>query len=100
MNLKNVIIAIMLLLTLNSVIIAEECYESSIISPYPFMGNDKEIFKLSDGSEWEVTQEGTFLFLYEYRPKIMICPSDDNLMIKGETLRVKNLRPKEPTNDL
>lgn len=33
---------------------ADKCYESSIVKPSPFMGNDCEIFKLADGSLWEV----------------------------------------------
>lgn len=33
---------------------AQTCYESSILSPTPFMGNNGEIFKLADGSIWEV----------------------------------------------
>lgn len=28
---------------------AHECYESSIVSASPFMGNNDEIFKLADG---------------------------------------------------
>ena len=29
---------------------AQDCYESSILSPSPFMGKNEEIFKLADGS--------------------------------------------------
>ena len=46
------------------------CYESSIVSPTPFMGNDGEIFKLSDGSLWEVHAE--YEYLYEYYPSVVI----------------------------
>jgi len=34
--------------------LAQDCYQSSIVSPTPFMGNNGEIFKLADGSVWEV----------------------------------------------
>lgn len=29
---------------------SQDCYESTIVSPTPFMGNNGEVFKLSDGS--------------------------------------------------
>lgn len=48
------------------IVIAQNCYESSIVSPSPFMGNNGEIFKLADGSLWEVKFE--YEYLYEYLP--------------------------------
>jgi len=40
---------------------AQDCYESTIMSPTPFMVNDDEIFKLSDGSIWKVKYEYEYL---------------------------------------
>lgn len=61
---------------------AQECYQSSILSPSPFMGNNGEIFKLADGSLWEVKYE--YEYLYEYYPDVIICPSQDKLIINGK----------------
>ncbi len=49
---------------------AGKCYESSIQKPAPFMGNDGEIFKLADGSLWEVKYE--YEYMYEYYPDVII----------------------------
>lgn len=69
---------------------ANECYQSSISSPSPFMGNDDEIFKLSDGSIWQVKYE--YEYLYEYYPTVVICPSRNKLIIKGKSLNVVPVR--------
>jgi hypothetical protein len=66
--------------------IAQSCYESSIVSPSPFMGNNGEIFKLADGSLWEVKYE--YEYLYEYSPNVIICPSKGKLAIKGKSLNI------------
>ena len=63
------------------------CYESSIVKPSPFMGNDGEIFKLDDGSLWEVKYE--YEYLYEYYPDVIICPSKERLVIDGKSLNVE-----------
>lgn len=67
----------------------EDCYETTIISPYPFMGNDGEVFKLADGTIWRVSQERTNFFMYEYYPKVLVCPSSGQLMVGGKTLFVE-----------
>lgn len=63
------------------------CYEASIMKPSPFMGNDGEIFKLDDGSLWEVKYE--YEYLYEYYPDVIICPSKGTLVIDGKSLDVE-----------
>lgn len=65
---------------------AQDCYRSSIASPSPFMGNNGEVFKLSDGSLWEVKYE--YEYLYEYYPNVVICPSKGQLVVNGKTLSV------------
>ena len=64
-----------------------QCYESAITSPNPFMGNNDEIFKLSDGSIWQVKYE--YEYLYEYYPTVIICPSKNQLIINGKKLNVE-----------
>ena len=68
---------------------ADTCYASSVINPSPFMGNDGEIFQLADGSLWIVKYE--YEYLYEYFPRIIICPSDGALIINGTKLNVQQL---------
>ena len=66
---------------------SSDCYESMIVSPVPFMGNNGEIFKLIDGSLWEVKYE--YEYLYEYYPSVVICPSQGKLIIGGKSLNVE-----------
>ena len=66
---------------------AQGCFQSSILSPSPFMGNDGEIFKLGDGSMWEVKYE--YEYLYEYYPSVVICPSKGKLIIGDKSLNVE-----------
>jgi hypothetical protein len=70
MSLKRLIVIASLML-ITSLAYGQECYESSILSPNPFMGNNEEIFKLADGSLWQVKYE----YLCEYYPNVIICPS-------------------------
>lgn len=66
---------------------SSDCYESMIVSPVPFMGNNGEIFKLINGSLWEVKYE--YEYLYEYYPSVVICPSQGKLIIGGKSLNVE-----------
>lgn len=68
-------------------VVAQDCYESSIVSPTPFMGNNEEIFKLADGSMWEVKYE--YEYLYEYYPSVVICPNRGRLIIGEKSLNVE-----------
>ncbi len=68
---------------------AQDCYKSAILSSGPFTGTNGEIFKLVDGSFWEV-KDG--MNLCEYNPDVMICPSQGKLVIKGSMLKVEQVR--------
>ena len=70
------------------------CYESSIMVPTPFMGNDGEIFRLLDGSLWEVKYE--YEYLYEYYPDVVVCPARGTLVIDGKTLNVVRISGDAP----
>jgi hypothetical protein len=83
------IVAIYLLFCFSFVGFAQDCYESSIVSPSPFMGNDSEIFKLADGTLWEVKYE--YEYLYAYSPDVVICPSRGKLAVEGKTLNVAQI---------
>jgi hypothetical protein len=86
MNIKKLITGFVLCAAVFSTS-AQTCYESSILSPSPFMGNNGEIFKLTDGSLWEVKYE--YEYLYEYYPNVIICPTRGNLIINGKKLNVQ-----------
>jgi len=80
---------LMLALTFAGRVGAQSCYESSILSPTPFMGNNGEIFKLADGSIWEVKYE--YEYLYEYSPSVIICPSRGKLIVGKKSLNVQQV---------
>ena len=65
------------------------CYEDTIMSPTPFMGNNDEIFKLSDGSIWEVKYE--YEYLYEYYPSITACPEQGFIIVDGKKLNAMKI---------
>lgn len=67
--------------------LARDCFEASILSPTPFMGNDGEIFKLDDGSMWEVKYE--YEYLYEYYPSVIVCPDLGKLIINQKSLNIE-----------
>jgi hypothetical protein len=62
------------------------------------MGNNGEIFKLDDGSMWEVKYE--YEYLYEYYPSVIVCPSRGKLIINGKSLNIELVSsPKQKTNN-
>ncbi len=77
---------------------AAACYQSSIKSPTPFMGNNDEIFVLTDGSIWQVKYE--YEYLYEYSPSVIICPSKNTLIIKGKSLSVAQIQARTASKRL
>ena len=58
------------------------CYDTSLVSPTPFLGNHGEIFKLSDGTLWEVQYE--YKYMYKYYPTVIACPNR-GFVIVGDT---------------
>ena len=65
---------------------AASCYQSSILSPAPFLGVHDEHFKLSDGSTWKVQFD--YEYLYEYHPNVTICPASGKLLVNGKKINV------------
>lgn len=66
---------------------AQSCYETTVQSPTPFMGNNGELVKLADGSLWEVKY--AYEYLYEYYPSVIICPKSGKLMVKNKSINVQ-----------
>lgn len=83
---KNSILFIFMLFSYEAL---PKCIDSSIVSPSPFMGNNDEIFKLSDGSLWIVKNE--YEYLYEYYPSITICPDEGFMIVDGKKLNISSL---------
>jgi hypothetical protein len=65
------------------------CYESSIQSPTPFMGNHGEVIRLSDGGIWQVNY--SYEYLYKYYPNVIMCPEKGKLIIKDKLIDISCL---------
>lgn len=75
---------------------AQDCYESTIVSPTPFAGNKKDNFKLSDGSIWVVTD--FYAQLSAQEPNVTICPDQGELIIEDKAIKVRLLAlPNKPS---
>ncbi|WP_237213003.1 hypothetical protein [Falsiroseomonas oryziterrae] len=61
------------------------------MSPQPFLGVHDEVFRLADGSLWQVQFE--YRYLYEYLPNVVICPATRRLMVRGFSLNVSPISP-------
>ena len=68
---------------------AADCFQTSILSPAPFLGNHDEVVKLSDGSLWQVQNE--YNYMYQYYPAAQICPAIGKLIVNGKVLNVVRL---------
>ena len=66
-----------------------QCFQASITAPTPFLGNHDEIFRLDDGSFWQVKFE--YQYLYEYYPTVTVCPSAGKLIVGGKALSIVRL---------
>lgn len=64
---------------------ATQCFETSIKTPSPFLGNNDEIFQTLDGNVWQVKY--AYEYLYEYYPTVMICDGV-KLLISGKVLDI------------
>ncbi|MDR3525628.1 MAG: hypothetical protein P4L66_16170 [Acetobacteraceae bacterium] len=67
------------------------CFETAIESPEPFLGRYQEVFRVSDGSWWEVGR------VYEYfdahRPKVWLCPGERHLQLGEKIIPIRLLAP-------
>jgi len=72
--------------------VAQSCYETTVQSPTPFMGNNGEIVKLADGTLWEVKY--AYEYLYEYHPSVIICPQRGRLIVDNKSIDVQLLSGK------
>ena len=68
---------------------ANDFYKAQIMKPTPFMGNNGEVFKLNDGSLWEV--QYSYEYMYAYYPEILISYSRGEMIVNGKKINVKSL---------
>jgi len=86
---KKIFLTILFTLVLSGGVSAS-CYEATIMKPSPFMGNNGEVFTLDDGTYWEVGVE--YEFLFEFFPKVLVCPNEGFIAVEGKKLSVKKLK--------
>ncbi len=79
-----------LLLTLPTSVKAQACFETSITSPSPFLGNHGEIFRTADGGIYEVS--GSYEYMYAYFPQVTICPARGRMLVQGKVVQVQALQ--------
>jgi hypothetical protein len=65
------------------------CFASSIMSPQPFLGVHDEVFRLLDGSLWQVQFE--YEYLYAFYPDVIVCSATERLIIEGKSLKIRAL---------
>ena len=66
------------------------CYESAVQKPTPFMGNNGEIFVLTDGTIWEIKYE--YEYMYEYYPAVVACPAGGYIIVNGKKLNAQIIK--------
>ena len=71
---------------------SRECYKSSIQKPTPFMGNNGEIFVLTDGTVWEIKYE--YEYMYEYYPAVVACPTRGYVIVSGKKLNAQIIKKR------
>jgi len=75
---------------------ASQCFETTVKSPSPFMGNNDEIFQTLDGNVWQVKY--AYEYLYEYYPSVMIC-DEAKLIISGKVIEIMKLGVTKSKSD-
>ena len=66
------------------------CYESQIMQPTPFLGNNDEIFILGDGAVWQIKYE--YEYMYEYYPSVLVCESQGYVIVDGKKLNAIRIK--------
>ncbi len=92
MTVRHLFVALLFAASANA---SAQCFESSIQTPSPFMGNNGEIFKLVDGTLWEVKYQ--YEYLYAYYPTVVVCPSRGKLIIDGKSINIEQVGSRPTT---
>ena len=70
---------------------AVACYKSSIKEPLTFYGNPMDTFTLYDSSRWKVSSSGAYEYIPTRYRNVLICPSEELLVIDKRALSVSRL---------
>jgi len=67
------------------------CYKSAIKEPIAFYGNPGDIITLYDGSRWKVASAGPFEYVPARYRNVLICPSEQVLIVDKRVLSVERV---------
>jgi hypothetical protein len=70
---------------------AVACYKSSIKEPLTFYGNSMDTFTLYDGTRWKVSSSGAYEYIPTRYRNVLICPSEELLVIDKRAISVSRL---------
>ena len=70
---------------------AVTCYKSSIKEPLTFYGNPMDTFTLYDGTRWKVSSSGAYEYIPTRYRNVLICPSEDLLVIDKRAISVSRV---------
>ena len=88
---KTLSVLLILIFAIYSLAYAQQCYEATIMKPVPFLGNGGEIIILDDGTVWEEVSY-QYLYLYEYYPTVVICPSSGKMILGDYVFKVVQIK--------
>jgi hypothetical protein len=67
------------------------CYKSAIKEPLTFYGNPMDTFTLYDGTKWKVSSGGAYEYIPVRYRNVLICPSEELLVIDKKAISVSKL---------
>lgn len=68
------------------------CYKSALKEPFTFYGNPMDSFTLYDNSKWRVSSGGSFEYVPLRYRNVLICPTEQILIIDKRVLFVEKLQ--------
>ena len=66
-----------------------DCLREVISSPTPFMGNDGEVVRLSNGAILEVKY--SYEYMYEYYPTALVCLDQGFMIVREKKIQVVSI---------
>lgn len=76
---------------LSANVYAQSCFRTSVMAPSPFMGNDGEVFRTSEGALYQVV--ASYEYLYAYYPEVTICPDRRRMMVEDRVIGIVPVQP-------
>lgn len=68
---------------------ADTCTQTAIRQPAPLLGNQGEVFQLSDGTWWRIAAGRARLSAYH--PMVWMCDAPERMIVESKTLAVQRL---------